>query len=192
MSTILTETSTFTATVTAPDDGDSITGASVTTGLQSLANRTKYLNDTATAAALVAGSVAMYSLSGTGVADGDALTLAETYDINGNYTLSGNTVTVPAAGYYLVSVCGKFTSTDASADEHYGFNLKKADLADIWVAGGRFSATVSDFINLSVSRIFQVTVPASEAISVTAGGGSGDIGVVTTLGGNYLTIQRIA
>jgi hypothetical protein len=46
MSTILTETSTFTATVTAPDDGDPATGAAVTTGLQSLTNRTLYLKDT--------------------------------------------------------------------------------------------------------------------------------------------------
>ena len=53
MSTILTETSTFTPTVTAPDDGDPATGASVTTGLQSLTNRTRYHKDTIDA--LVAG-----------------------------------------------------------------------------------------------------------------------------------------
>lgn len=41
----ITDVYAFTSPVVAPDDGDAATAASVLTGLQGLANRTKYLND---------------------------------------------------------------------------------------------------------------------------------------------------
>jgi hypothetical protein len=44
MSKVLTEVSTFTASVTVPEDGDDVTGSSIEVQAQALANRTKYLN----------------------------------------------------------------------------------------------------------------------------------------------------
>lgn len=52
MAHVLTETSAFDATITAPDDGDSVTAASINTALQSLTNRTRYFNTKFTGASV--------------------------------------------------------------------------------------------------------------------------------------------
>jgi hypothetical protein len=104
MSTILTETSTFTATVTAPDDGDPATGAAVTTGLQSLTNRTKYLNDTVYELGKLVLHAEFQPSGAWTTASKLGLTISfnTTYD-GETYAVSSGDITVPYAGRYLVS-----------------------------------------------------------------------------------------
>lgn len=112
MSTILTETSTFSATVTVPDDGDPGAAASVVSGMQSLTNRTLYLNDNKRG---VPAYAAQFSFnSGAVAAGGTVVPITQDFSFpSGDWGISSNVITVPVVGVYLVSA--KLSASNGSA-----------------------------------------------------------------------------
>lgn len=95
----LTEASAFGSSVTVPDDGDAENVASVNVAFQTLANRTKYLNDqlALASAALLAGQVAAdVAISGSGIAETAKFTLAITTQSGGFSIDSGQNLVLPA------------------------------------------------------------------------------------------------
>lgn len=95
MASNLTETPTFDANVQVPDDGDPEDAASVIAGFQPLANRTQYL--------VAATQYAAFGVDGTAVASGSKFTLNLIAE-SGGFSVSGDEITVPAPGAYVISV----------------------------------------------------------------------------------------
>jgi hypothetical protein len=104
----LVEVDAFDASVTVPDDGDTENAASVETGFQSLANRTKNLD--ARIADLLAKVSALevfadVAISGSGIAEGAKFTLALTAQLGGFSIDGGQNLVLPAgsgAAYLLM------------------------------------------------------------------------------------------
>lgn len=118
MSHNLTEVDTFSANVTVPDGGDPRTAASVETPLQALANRTKNLNGRLGKRE----QIAMYTLSGTGIALGGYATLTplDLGALDDGYSLTDtNRRIVPPdpAGLYRVLVQALITLNSALVDD---------------------------------------------------------------------------
>jgi hypothetical protein len=116
MSTVLTETSTYGATVTVPSDGDAANAASVNGALQTLANRTKYLND----------AILNASIVGSGVSsDGTDIDVGAFVAVVGNVALTSPATTVlttgltPSTWYYLYAQPGVGLILTTTAPDSY-------------------------------------------------------------------------
>lgn len=172
MSTILTETSTFSATVTAPDAGDSITGASVTTGLQSLTNRTKYLKDNADAfVADVSGTPTLASGSWVPTVTATEGMTGSATDETGHYLKIGDTVHFSVFFYMsedgtnsggdngrAVSISLPVTRANFAASTEAIGTVTGQSIADVASTGGRLRATVG-------SQLMQARVYNTSAVS---------------------------
>ncbi len=178
MTTILTETSTFTATVAAPADGDSANGATFSTGLQSLANRTKYLNDqraihAADIAALEAADTASAAaVSYRGYLSGSAIAYAGTITLNGliqypigSWSLASNEIQVPSAGVYRVSVIARVTSTGTDNPTSAVVHIMCGASGIVGRAlGDRWSATAGLSFQIVGHAEFSISTPSSSKI----------------------------
>jgi hypothetical protein len=188
MSTILTETSTFTATVTAPDDGDPATGASVTTGLQSLTNRSLYLNDNKGPAAAYA---AFYSFDVGAVASGGTVVpiTQELSFPSGAWGISSNVITVPIAGVYLVSAHAAVLSASATDNALCHMDMEVGGSAFGSIVGYRPGVDTSDNTRVSGEAIVIISNPVSSTLRFTQQGA-----VITFPATNYfatISIRRL-
>lgn len=188
MSHNLTETETYAANVTVPDDGDARNAASVESAFQVLADRSKYLKAKADLVALFA----LYTISGSAVAQNANATLTETYDPATAYGLASNVVSFPAVGFYAISCRASFTSSDAATNPRsMGITalLNGVDIAE--AIGYRFSATAAHIVAGSFHRILQITNISTETLRLILSSGGGN---TTSLSGvnNYFSIARLA
>jgi hypothetical protein len=189
MTTILTETSTFTATVAAPADGDSANSATFTTGLQSLTNRTLYLNNQrithAASISAVEGDIlamqawAEYIPTSSAWSTGTKLDLTEVNDPLNVFSESAGDITVPAAGWYRVS--GVLRATALSPSSVSLFYIRRNTTDQFPSRVGPLTGGGSDIFDGFFSGAISISDPSTEKINLyQAAGGTIDVAISPT------------
>jgi hypothetical protein len=205
MASAITETDTYTATITAPDAGDAITAASVRTMGQGLANRSLHHETQLTAieasiAAIQAEAIAMSSIAayypdGTAWAATSKLTLTEAYDRWGGFSHSAGDITVPAAGYYEIT--GLISTISSMFLETAIIQIRRATSPALYVAikgNTADTGTVQAVTNASFSFLMYISDPATQKINFYNSAASGLDYVVGSAGegDSYIIIRRVA
>jgi hypothetical protein len=135
----LTESSTFTAAVEVPDDGDLVRASSVETGFQALANRTKHLNDNKAIGMASSTDNEVPRLDGAGgkQLQTSGMRISDAIELE---FISAKTRTV-------------FLALET------GFNLNSTDIATQWQPSGG-TGSIPYFVCSANSRNFFVPVPS--------------------------------
>jgi hypothetical protein len=185
----LTESSTFTASITVPDGGDPRTAASVELPFQGVANRTRNHEDRIQAVEAlniedalddhedrldaiegadtvaqinVLKTFAYYDFTSDVKDSGERFALTEVIDSSpsGNFSYSDGRVTVPAAGTYEITVLGKMGVTSGTGVGVY-LRLDSTLLVQQDDAAGTSQV-------LAMGAIAVITTPASQRINIVA------------------------
>jgi hypothetical protein len=208
MASAITETDTYTATITAPDAGDAITAASVRTMGQGLTNRSLHhenrIDDLETAmtaaeadvATLQAAVIARMTPSATVLADAGTITLAlsSSYYDTTSWAVSSNEVTVPSAGVYRY-VVNMVVNVGSSADPDACIIYVRVNGAIVSAfVGVRFSTGTGDYFTISGEDFVVISTPASQKFTLTNESGttltSEDYGGSNSLYQRF-TVERI-
>lgn len=183
----LVEVDAHTTPVTVPEDGDARNAASVETPFQALANRTNRANLRLN----IKDQFALYRISGAAVAQNAKATLTELIDPATAFGLASDEVSFPAVGYYLVTCCASFTSSDAATNPRSMGITAMVNAVDVAEAFGyRFSATAAHVVAASFQRILQVANISTEKLSLLLASGAGNTTSIATVN-SYLSIQRL-
>lgn len=172
----ITDAPIYQATIQTVADGDAASGANFALAPQGLADRTAYLKahvDDAeaaiTALELDAGArldalemLAQYRMSGSSVSAGNKFTLS-LWAASGTFVLSSNSVQVPAAGIYLVTVDAT-AILDSSADFAIGLYIGGSKVTGRRLTGPSSGTAYRPYAPLSHRVI--IGTPASEQIDV--------------------------
>jgi hypothetical protein len=180
MTTILTETSTFTATVAAPADADPANSATFTTGLQSLTNRTLYLNNQrishAASIAAVEGDIlamqcwAEYIPTSSSWTTASKLDLTEVNDPLNVFSESAGDITVPTAGWWRVS--GVLRATSGSPVAVQTFTIRRATTDQFPSRVGPLTGSGTDIFDGVFNGVISISDPATEKINLYQASGS--------------------
>ena len=172
----ITDAPIYQATIQTVADGDSASGANFALAPQGLADRTAYLkahiDDAEAAIAALESDVearldalemsAQYRMSGASVAAGNKFTLA-LWSASGSFALSSNSVQVPEAGVYLVTVDAT-AILDSSADFAIGLYIGGTKATGRRLTGPSSGTIYRPYAQLS-HRV-AISTPASEQIDV--------------------------
>lgn len=187
MSHSLTDVSTFSSPVVAPDDLDALTAASVSTPLQSLANRTKFLSDAITATP----PYGSYTLTGTLVSSGTKFTL--TQDAATVLTLASNQVTVPAGNaglYYLqAQVYGDVFNGAPSSNDPLIIEIAVNGTAIARGLALQYIGAASYYVSAHVSRI--ILLADNDVVAVRPYSLTANVQTLYGTGGSRLNIARL-
>jgi hypothetical protein len=198
MATVLTETSTFTATVQAPDDGDTAAEGAWTPGLQSLANRTKYLNDTVVALAARVTTLehsyywAMYVPTSNSIGATSLLLLSETYDPQAAFSVASGHITVPRNGYYKVTVCLRGTAAMVLTTTRLSLRRGTTQMAAIPLSGETADSGAVDVVRDAVgSYVIQITDSVTQTINIWNAEATA-VDLDTTLLSHYIIVEYLS
>jgi hypothetical protein len=198
MSTILTETSTFSATVTVPSDGDPGAAASVIVGMQSLTNRTKYLNDTIVALAARVTTLehsyywAMYVPTSNSIGATSLLLLSETYDPQAAFSVASGHITVPRNGYYKVTVALRAMALMVLGDTNLSLRRGTTQMAAIPLEGGTADGGAIEVLRDAVgSYVIQITDSVTQTINIWNAEATA-VDLDTTLLSHYIIVEYLS
>jgi hypothetical protein len=183
----LTEVDTFTSSVSVPVAGDPREAASVVTGFQALANRTRNL--------LGRHKAAVFAVSGSKSA-GSAFDLAP-HGGSTSFVLASDQVQVPMPGTYLIRLQGRFRSDDTGANPEIGALIVIGGAPYVYSTSVRSGTSTSTLAASQIETVAEITDPATQLIRVNpydggVGGGTNitvDPTVVSP--GATITIQQI-
>lgn len=160
----LTGTDAFTDPVPCIDDGDPASGANFALDGQALANRTTWLKNRIAAHE----QFAEFAITGTALAMDAKFTMTESIDPSASYSVTSTTdIEVPAAGYYEITVAMGIQVSGSGDPGQGGVQLFKGAVSQVIVEVWRYAAT-DDQMQLHITKLVQVTTPASERISLKA------------------------
>jgi hypothetical protein len=180
MPTPVTETSTFSATVVVPNDGNSeaVNQAAVLAYTQPLTNRTKYLKDHLDAAEgdiddLEAGLaatnlavIAKLTPSASALADAGKLGLSVHLGYpSGDWNVTSDELQVPSAGLYRIALHTPVSVGSTSNPDAAVIHVRVGASGIVaWFVGERFSASASDAFTVRGEVIVPIGTPATEKI----------------------------
>jgi hypothetical protein len=113
---------------------------------------------------------ALYTISGSSVADNSLFTLASSLTSTG-FSLSSNEVQVPRAGRYLALVNLTLSSSSTTNPLELLFQIRIGGSGAGNGQARRFSATTTDTVSGSIMTVLNITTPASQQISVANASG---------------------
>jgi hypothetical protein len=108
---------------------------------------------------------AQYEITGTAPVGGD-------FDFSavltrGSWSLpTSDTIQVPSAGLYMVTVSGAFTSTDAANPTPLELMLMRNAGASYQMRAQRFSTGTSDYVRIGGTFLISITTPASHTLNL--------------------------
>jgi hypothetical protein len=185
MASAITETDTYTATITAPDAGDALTAASVRTMGQGLTNRSLHhenriddLETAMTAVEAVADAakdavVGQFQPVASALVNGGVVTLSGVVrSWGGTFSTASNAITVPSAGVYRAKANIRVTTTGVSDPSYSVLTLKVGGTIMTWISGVRFNADAGDDFFIYGETIFAVGTPALDVITLENVGGT--------------------
>lgn len=176
---IITDVDVFTEPLKHIADGEALNGEHFKEELQGVANRTRHLlaRVVAIESALAKYVSATYDVS-SNVAQNAKFTLTAARASAG-FVLSGNEVTVPHAGVWLITIDGQVESNSSSDGASALVDLRFSGGGGGARGGGvRFSSSHQDYIQASAGLTYEIDVPGNHKISVVAAnaGGAGFVG----------------
>jgi hypothetical protein len=174
----ITEVDTFTSTVSVPVAGDARTATSLLTAFQALANRTRNLLNRmiAAEAAVAAMDPAVAALSQYAqfqYAFGSVITGTPTLQTMlfqvGGYSVTGNLIQVPAAGWYRLSTFGVFNTNSTNDGPTIGVLVRVAGVTLRTMTTVRPGTVTGDPTpEIQAAVVFQITDPGTQTIELRA------------------------
>jgi len=149
----LTEANTFTSAITVPENGEDRNALSIESPFQALTNRTRNILNRLLALENFA-TYTMANVGGTPV--GGICALSESAYNAGPFVYSGNEITVPRAGTYLVYASCNVDASDNSGTDAvgWGFNLQIGGTTRM-SAGGTRQGTASTYSDTVSTMVIQ-------------------------------------
>jgi len=127
-----------------------------------------------------------YSLADAATNVGTVVTLTQVINQTG-FFLTANTIQVPIAGFYHISVSARVSNASVTADRLAGLNLRIGAVSVLDIFATR--KVTADTIYISGSGVYHIATPASSVIDVLKSGAGFDS---ISLGGGNISIFRVA
>jgi hypothetical protein len=173
MGTNITDVDVFTDPIVAPADGDPGSGATFQISPQGLANRTRNHKNRLDAIDLLFTARQQHyqeDLDGTATTAGSNMPLNNTGIISdGAFSKTGETIQVPAAGTYAVTITASMTTTATGNPQLMSMTLKRGATTEETQSQHRQTASASSYVPFALSCLVEITTPASERLSVVCG-----------------------